>query len=299
MKLILAYSSISYCDIDMSRWHKPHCNAPDVSVLGGIPQFIACGSCCPLEDLISTQKGNPPLSFPPNEPRGEMNLWWPSSVPYGISTAKEDSPPSIAQTSLHSRLQSKTSNSNAKNLSNNSEQVGPKGPVHLPVYEATLGADEFRLVCLSGGGKHDEEVVHVSLETYSDVNFPEYEAVSYTWGGENGDYALCRPIFVGPYWDVVFQTQNCWEMLRFARPWRGIRMVWVDALCINQSDTKERGAQVVKMAQIYEKCSRVIVYLGPDLVSPLHDRFPSRYLLHEIESHSIHPQLPDSCELKD
>ncbi|KAH6669231.1 heterokaryon incompatibility protein-domain-containing protein [Halenospora varia] len=87
-------------------------------------------------------------------------------------------------------------------------------------------------------------------------------------------------------------------MLQFVRPWRGIRMVWVDGLCINQGNVEERGAQVVTMGQIYEQRSRVIVYLGADLVLSTQDRFPSHHLLHEIESGSIHPQLPDGCELK-
>lgn len=52
------------------------------------------------------------------------------------------------------------------------------------------------------------------------------------------------------------------------------------------------------MGQIYEQRSRVIVYLGADLVHSTQDRFPSHHLLHEIESGSIHPQLPDGCELK-
>jgi hypothetical protein len=105
-------------------------------------------------------------------------------------------------------------------------------PVHLPICGPTLGTDEFRLVCIQAAGKDEDKIVHVSLETYNHANCPEYETVSYTWGGENSDYALCRPIFVGPYWDVLPQSQNCWEMLHFVRPWRGIRMVWVDALCL-------------------------------------------------------------------
>jgi len=270
----------------MSRWHKPHCNAPDVSVSQEIPQCGSCGSRCPLEELISAQNENPSLSFPPNEPCGEMNLWWPRSVPYHNSKARETSTQSVHQSSLDSSLQSKSTASNLQPLEDDyiraSEESGSVEPVYLPIYGPTLSADEFRLVCIPAAGENDEDVIHVSLETYSQANCPEYEAVSYTWGGENGDYALCRPVFIDPYWDVVLQSQNCWDMLQFARPWRGVRMVWVDALCINQSNVQERGAQVAQMGQIYQQCSRVIVYLGPDLVSSTKDRFPSRHLLYRL-----------------
>jgi len=37
---------------------------------------------------------------------------------------------------------------------------------------------------------------------------------------------------------------------------------WYDALCINQADTGERGQQVLRMAQIYSKATRVLVWLG-------------------------------------
>ena len=36
-------------------------------------------------------------------------------------------------------------------------------------------------------------------------------------GGEEGDHTLCCPIFIGPYWGVLFQSKNCWEVPRFVR----------------------------------------------------------------------------------
>uniref|UniRef100_A0A0D2Y3X0 Heterokaryon incompatibility domain-containing protein n=1 Tax=Fusarium oxysporum (strain Fo5176) TaxID=660025 RepID=A0A0D2Y3X0_FUSOF len=40
------------------------------------------------------------------------------------------------------------------------------------------------------------------------------------------------------------------------------RMLWVDALCIDQTNIKERGHQVNRMGEIYKKADRVIVWLG-------------------------------------
>jgi hypothetical protein len=225
-----------------------------------------------------------------------MNLWWPRSVPYRSSKAGENSTQSVAQT--HSKRTVGNGEFSEDDESHSSNKPESAEEDYLPIYGPTLGADEFRLVCIPAAEKDEDTIIHVSLEIYNQTNCPEYEAVSYTWGGENGDYALCRPIFVGPYWDVVLQSQNCWDMLRFVRLWRGIRMVWVDALCINQSNVRERGAQVAKMGEIYEQCSRAIVYLGPDLASSTQDRFPSRRLFHEIESDTINAQLPDSRQFK-
>jgi hypothetical protein len=40
------------------------------------------------------------------------------------------------------------------------------------------------------------------------------------------------------------------------------RILWIDAICINQEDNAEKGQQVQSMAKIYAKASRVIVWLG-------------------------------------
>ncbi|KAI1852878.1 hypothetical protein JX265_012906 [Neoarthrinium moseri] len=40
------------------------------------------------------------------------------------------------------------------------------------------------------------------------------------------------------------------------------RVLWVDAVCINQSSIDERNAQVLRMADIYGSASRVMVWLG-------------------------------------
>jgi hypothetical protein len=41
--------------------------------------------------------------------------------------------------------------------------------------------------------------------------------------------------------------------------------IWIDAVCINQSDLDERSNQVEKMREIYEGASQVIVWIGPEL----------------------------------
>ncbi|KAF5499516.1 Heterokaryon incompatibility protein 6, OR allele [Colletotrichum fructicola] len=132
------------------------------------------------------------------------------------------------------------------------------------------------------------------LEVYDDLRYHEYETVSYTWGGENGDSRLNQPIYIGPYWDILLQTRNCWEMLRHMRPWKGVRTIWVDAICINQTDMQERQEQVAKMGRIYEKASRVVIYLGPDLVPPTSTSslYPRRHNLREFDTLPERPQLP-------
>ena len=52
--------------------------------------------------------------------------------------------------------------------------------------------------------------------------------------------------------------------LRHLRYERLPRVMWIDAICINQDDVDERGQQVQRMADIYRQASRVVVWLGPE-----------------------------------
>ncbi|KAF2187965.1 hypothetical protein K469DRAFT_99468 [Zopfia rhizophila CBS 207.26] len=98
-----------------------------------------------------------------------------------------------------------------------------------PVYRA-LGAHEFRLASLSAVND-SHYPIHLVLETFQHDECPEYEKVSYTWGGESGDSTQCCPIYVGEYWDVLLQTSNCQSMLRYLRCQKNTRVVWMDAIC--------------------------------------------------------------------
>ncbi|KAJ1335474.1 HET domain-containing protein [Microdochium nivale] len=91
---------------------------------------------------------------------------------------------------------------------------------------------------------------------------PNYTAISYTWGDE----AATKTIFLD---NRVFRVRkNLWLCLEFltrpSRSWRGKNWtyVWVDAVCINQSDTIERNEQVRSMHETYRQASCVTVWLG-------------------------------------
>lgn len=83
-----------------------------------------------------------------------------------------------------------------------------------------------------------------------------YEALSYCWGGSDKPYSIS----IGDRYLPV--TANLHAALLQLRDRFLSRVLWVDAICINQDDKEERGQQVRSMAEIYCKASRVIVWLG-------------------------------------
>lgn len=83
-----------------------------------------------------------------------------------------------------------------------------------------------------------------------------YEALSYVWGNPTMD----RSIFVNE--ERVSITRNLHRALTHLRHETELRVLWVDALCINQIDIGEREAQVSQMCNIYGYASRVVVWLN-------------------------------------
>lgn len=60
-------------------------------------------------------------------------------------------------------------------------------------------------------------------------------------------------------------TPHLGQALRLIRDPQQRLHIWVDAVCINQNDTKEEGTQIVLMRRIYQRSRRTIVYLGEEL----------------------------------
>ncbi|KXX82394.1 Heterokaryon incompatibility protein 6, OR allele [Madurella mycetomatis] len=104
-----------------------------------------------------------------------------------------------------------------------------------------------------------EEPFRGTLEIINLEATPPYEALSYTWGTDepqdhiwlNGDLPL--PI-----------KPNLEAALRFLRPPAGrpSRRLWIDALCIDQSNLEERSRQVQYMRLVYKHSARVIAWIG-------------------------------------
>ena len=123
--------------------------------------------------------------------------------------------------------------------------------------------DSIRLLCLMPT-KNDTANIRCELFEYalreSDKATHLYEALSYVWGGSDKR----QSIFIGNQYLAV--TLNLYAALLRLRDRDFPRIIWVDAVCINQEDKQEKEHQIQFMAKIYGKASRVIVWLGETAV---------------------------------
>lgn len=83
-----------------------------------------------------------------------------------------------------------------------------------------------------------------------------YEALSYTWGTDKGT----NPVQVNGV--DVGVTSNLQAALLALRQPKKSRVMWIDALCINQTDLHERSHQVQQMGHIYRCAHKVVIWLG-------------------------------------
>ncbi|KAK0741809.1 heterokaryon incompatibility protein-domain-containing protein [Apiosordaria backusii] len=131
----------------------------------------------------------------------------------------------------------------------------------LPLYQykpLDLSADSVRLVRLCKGA-YDEQIHCELLETYiRDSEGIPYEALSYTWGGTDR-----QGFIVVDHTSIVQVTGNLYTALVNLRHQHSDRLLWIDAICIDQNNDRERGHQVGQMRKIYENAEEVMVWLGP------------------------------------
>ncbi|KAF2035905.1 HET-domain-containing protein, partial [Setomelanomma holmii] len=120
----------------------------------------------------------------------------------------------------------------------------------------SLGHRQIRTAYITKGSHHDTlkaDLLLTSLNAHS-----PYEALSYVWGR---DRSVGNLTLNGHSIEITLNLQDALVQLRL--PTKD-RLIWIDAICINQEDPKERSQQVQLMREIYSNARRVIVWLGDE-----------------------------------
>jgi hypothetical protein len=140
--------------------------------------------------------------------------------------------------------------------------TSPNDFIYIPLPDASI-----RLVQLDiGPSQH----ISVNLGVYALKTAPPFTALSYTWGGE------VRSQFINLHGTPFRVTPNLEAFLLEAKRrieaisankeldekrWNG-GWLWIDSICIDQSNASEKNVQVAMMKDIYERAQTVISWLG-------------------------------------
>jgi hypothetical protein len=177
-------------------------------------------------------------------------------------------------------------------------------------YQPIKSPDQLRMLQLFPG--EGDEPIQIKLSYRPLSSLPQCEALSYEWGSPIRD---CEIFCEGK---ILKVTENLLAALRRLRPLQSRinarkqrkflqkpRLLWIDALCINQEDITERSEQVKLMMEIYRDARRVLIWIGeaPPLAREAFVLIPR--LAKIIESLNLPPHaepssddLQGTCEIR-
>ncbi|KAK6860420.1 HET-domain-containing protein [Apiospora arundinis] len=95
------------------------------------------------------------------------------------------------------------------------------------------------------------------FNVYGDMDCEDYEAVSYAWG----EPRFTEQLIVDDDYFLMTTVNFRDALRRFQLPDRP-RLLWIDAVCINQQDEEDKGRQIPFMSQVYSGACGVLVWLG-------------------------------------
>lgn len=122
---------------------------------------------------------------------------------------------------------------------------------HFPLADAKR---QIRLLRLHGGlGNVQGTLINVPLD-----NAMSYEAISWAWDtpAEQGTNTL---LIEGMELGI---SPNMYRILSLLVPIRGTRLLWIDAICIDQTSRAEKQDQIPLMTEIYASAERVVAFPG-------------------------------------
>src|SRR5438874_2561708 len=180
----------------MSRWHESGCRRPSVGLLDNMP---CCNYCFAIASHESTTHSAalPTTPLPKMQSRSQMNLTWPSVVHYSGTNPDSDG------CSVHGPAAHATpgKSSLVDSIRHHGDTFEPRD--EAAVFPKIAAEGEIRLLRLKAGQPEEPVHAHVEVACLRNSSFPSYEALSYTRADDSGDYTERRPIFIGPYWDIV------------------------------------------------------------------------------------------------
>ncbi|KAL6695711.1 heterokaryon incompatibility domain-containing protein [Trichoderma pleuroticola] len=127
----------------------------------------------------------------------------------------------------------------------------------LETYPELPDSRSIRVIKLHGATSPSDDIRFDLITVSLDAPLP-YEAISYTWSGQ----PLDRPVYANGREYLV--TRNAEDVMRRLRPNKPehSRNLWIDAICINQKDDREKAVEVQLMYEIYANAERVNIWLG-------------------------------------
>ncbi|KAF7559761.1 hypothetical protein G7046_g4394 [Stylonectria norvegica] len=150
-----------------------------------------------------------------------------------------------------------------------------------PIAEVYRTPAFTRILWLAPGA--GEDPLCADLEIINCETPPKYEALSYTWGTDPPSSYIWLSGCPLPIRANLEAALTCLRLATLKR------LLWVDAICIDQSNLDERARQVQYMRLVYKYAARVVVWVGTKTPG-VETAFEMARRLNEIREHTLEQQ---------
>jgi hypothetical protein len=122
--------------------------------------------------------------------------------------------------------------------------------------------EEFRLLSLQPWSAKTkmQGCLRMSFSNYGVDRAPEYDALSYAWGDRK---ELVEVECNGQSLQITTNLHAALTRLQPSEE-KGPRMLWVNAICINQHDPAEKSKQIPLISRTIANAGEVLIWLGLD-----------------------------------
>ncbi|KAF7536573.1 hypothetical protein G7054_g4439 [Neopestalotiopsis clavispora] len=124
--------------------------------------------------------------------------------------------------------------------------------------------DSIRILELLPGKLQDPVACRLHVHNLSTA--PPFEALSYVWG-----HRYVKNAILVDGRTHHFGTSNARQALRRLRYIDKVSFIWIDSICINQKDEREKERQIQLMPQIYRQAEETIIWLGTSFTFKMFD----------------------------
>ncbi|KAI0431674.1 heterokaryon incompatibility protein-domain-containing protein [Xylaria sp. FL1042] len=159
---------------------------------------------------------------------------------------------------IQPRPQSTAQTASQPNGSKHDNSFEQKEYNHVYRTNLDLSTDQVRVVELLPGTGDNPIMCNLKVCTIDNIE----EALSYVWGQKEHEGSILVD-------QQSFRlTQNLYDILCGLRYPDTVRTLWIDAICIDQSNVQERTHQVRLMRHIYSKAQKTIIWLHDNKKPP-------------------------------
>lgn len=143
----------------------------------------------------------------------------------------------------------------------NSDRSVPDDKIYRPL---NVEEREIRVVAIKPGRDHEPPRLSLHYTSLASRDRILFNALSYCWGEtmNTTSVALTSDVDGMPVSSHIAINSNLLAALKRLRREHADCFIWIDLICIKQSDTTERSQQVAMMGDIFSSANHVYIWLG-------------------------------------